>query len=255
MSGSILNISSKIDLFMYQRYLVISALHGEGEVGCGGTIAALTARGKTVHHIICTDGRFSCVDIEPEVLMQIKRQESIASSAILKCEQSVFPFENGAQVGVDEFCAAIVRFIATFRPEVVIAPDFVNDSYINCDRARVAEAARQAVFTCSFPKLMQKNGLKPLAFPPILALYYTSRPDTFVDVSGFNDKKFEAISAFASNFPLDPGDDYSEEYQQLHRAVLTKTAANGALCGCQYAEGFRTVLKNSYLNCGVNPIE
>ena len=71
----------------FQRYLFVGPHPDDIEIGAGGAIAALRKMGKEISFVICTDGRYGMEHAPsgttPEELIEIRKQESIASAKVL----------------------------------------------------------------------------------------------------------------------------------------------------------------------------
>ena len=84
----------------FDRYLFIGPHPDDIEVGAGATVAKLTAAGKRVTFLICTDGRYGLdhapADTTPEALVELRRAEALASARSLGVEDVRFlDFSDG----------------------------------------------------------------------------------------------------------------------------------------------------------------
>ena len=119
-------------------------------------------------------------------------------------------FEDGFFVNDRQHQMAVIRVLRKYRPEIVLC-NAVNDRHI--DHARGSKLVSDSCFLSGLVKIDSKlEGDDQWQDPwrPKHVYHYIQwkniEPDFVVDVSGFIDKKIEAILAYSSQFH-DPNSD------------------------------------------------
>jgi bacillithiol biosynthesis deacetylase BshB1 len=152
-----------------------------------------------------------------------------------------------------ENCLKIVQILRKYRPKVV----FCNaKSDRHPDHAKGAEMVTKACFISGLIKIETLlDGKIQDCFRPEVVYNYIQfqiqKPDFIIDISGFEDKKFEAINAYGSQF-------FSKDSKEVETFISQKgfldvIRSNDLVLGksiqVDYAEGFQI---NRYL--GVNDL-
>lgn len=204
-----------------------------------GTMAKLAAAGAEVYYLILTDGGKGSADptMTPAKLKQIRQQEQRnALQAVGGKEVFFLDYEDGClQVSMD-LKRDIVRAIRRVRPDLVVAMDptmvysLTHNAINHPDHRAGGQAVLDAVFPLardhmSFPELLEED-LQPHKVTSVLLTNF-DKPNFYVDISDYFDRKMAALDANPSQF--------SDE----HRRMVTEYAEkDGALANCRYAEGF-----------------
>jgi bacillithiol biosynthesis deacetylase BshB1 len=153
-------------------------------------------------------------------------------------------FADGFFRNDEEHQLALIRQIRRFRPDIVLC-NAVEDRHI--DHARGSNLVSDACFLSGLVKIdsMLEGGDQwQEPWRPRQVFHYIQWknlvPDFALDVTGFIDKKMEAISAYASQF-YDPESDEPDKpisSKNFTDSVVYRARDLGRLIGVQYAEGF-----------------
>ena len=232
----------------YQRFLFLGPHPDDIEIGAGATAAKLSALGKEICFLICTDGRYGLghapKGTTPEALAQLRKEEARRSAAMLGVRELRFlDFSDGALYDQQELIRAVARVIGEFQPDLIFAPDPEVSSECHPDHRNVGEAARQLACFAPYPELMAAYGAKS-APVEALAYYMTARSNRFVKTGGFLQKQLDAIFlCHRSQFP-----EGCREAQSIRLYLRLRSADFGLRCCAGAAEGFR-VLGQTHMHC------
>ena len=231
----------------YDRFLFLGPHPDDIEIGAGATAAKLTAMGKQVTFLICTDGRYGLTHapkgMTPEALIPLRQEEARASAAALGVTDVRFlPFEDGGLYDEDDLLRAVAAVVGEAQPQVLLAPDPCVDSECHVDHLRAGQCARRVVFAAHSAPIMARLGAV-LAPTEAIAYYMTAKPNRFVGTRGFFDRQLAALACHESQFPA--GIDATRAmlfYLKLRALDFGIRSAKGK------AEGFR-LLDATHMHC------
>ena len=220
--------------------LVFGAHPDDAELGAGGTMAKEINNGKKVGIIDLTRG-----ELGTRGSAEIRDKEAAAAAKILGIEvRENLEFADGFFVNDKAHQIAVIQMIRKYRPDVVLC-NAVSDRHI--DHAKGSELVSDACFLSGLSKIDTKlpgDDQWQEAWRPKNVYHYIQwnniTPDFVVDVSGFIDKKIEAISAYASQF-------YDPDSKEPNTPISSKNFADsidyrsrdlGRIVGVEQAEGF-----------------
>jgi bacillithiol biosynthesis deacetylase BshB1 len=220
--------------------LVFGAHPDDAELGAGGTIAKEVANGKKVGVIDLTRG-----ELGTRGTPEIRDKEATAAGKILGLTiRENMEFADGFFLNDRNHQLAIIRKIRHYRPDIVLC-NAVEDRHI--DHARGSELVSNACFLSGLIKIdtkLEGDDQWQDAWRPKQVYHYIQwknlEPDFVLDISGFIDKKMEAIGAYASQF-YDPNS--KEPSTPISSKNFTDSVAYrardlGRMVGVEYAEGF-----------------
>ena len=100
----------------YDRFLFIGPHPDDIEIGAGATVAKLTALGKQVTFLICTDGRYGLTNapkgMTPEELIPLRQRESMEAAKVLGVTDVRFlPFEDAGFYDQEELTLAVAKVV------------------------------------------------------------------------------------------------------------------------------------------------
>jgi LmbE family N-acetylglucosaminyl deacetylase len=189
------------------RYLVVEPHPDDLAFFCGGTVAKLVSLGHRVSTLVVTDGEQGtlnlCYDVD-EKLATVMREEERAACGVLGVEEIEFlGLKNHFQEPTHALRERIVRHVRKTQPAAVFTLDPWNFDE-NPDHRAVGQAVLEA---CSFahfhlfhPEHLEE-GLKTAVVAKVI-LGKTPNPNTYVDISGFIEKKVEAALRYRSQLEL-----------------------------------------------------
>lgn len=201
------NIDPLIDkaLEVASKVLCISPHPDDCEIGAGGTLAKLVSEGKETYLVVMTDGSKGTIDynIGEEELANIRRTEQLESAKIIGFKEVHWMnVKDGELTFSKEILNKLISLIRTIKPDIVFTPDPFLNYEAHPDHYYTGKLASAAVIFSGLPlfnKSDLERGLNPHS-PRFVAYYYTSKPNTIVDVSAFLNKKIEALKKHRSQF-------------------------------------------------------
>ncbi|NAY91159.1 bacillithiol biosynthesis deacetylase BshB1 [Muricauda sp. JGD-17] len=220
--------------------LVFGAHPDDAELGAGATIAKEVSKGKKVGIIDLTRG-----ELGTRGTATIRDKEAAKAAEILGIAvRENLEFADGFFTNDREHQLEIIRMVRKYRPEIVLC-NAVEDRHI--DHAKGSKLVSDACFLSGLLKIDTKlEGDDQWQEPwrPKAVYHYIQwknlEPDFVVDVSGFIDKKTEAILAYRSQF-YDPKSDEPEtpiSSENFLDSVKYRARDLGRLVGVAYAEGY-----------------
>lgn len=218
--------------------LAFGAHPDDVELGCGGTLAKEIALGKKVGIVDLTRG-----ELGTRGSAEIRDQEAAAAAAILGVSvRENLNMRDGFFVNDEEHQLAVIRMLRKYRPEIVLC-NAIDDRHI--DHARGSKLVSDACFLSGLKKIeTEYNAEKQEQFRPKVVYHYIQwkniKPDFVVDVSGYNDKKVQAILAYGSQF-YDPNSSEPETpiaTKNFLESLNYRSQDLGRLIGTDFAEGF-----------------
>ncbi|MEM8847241.1 MAG: bacillithiol biosynthesis deacetylase BshB1 [Bacteroidota bacterium] len=220
--------------------LVFGAHPDDAELGAGGTIAKEVSRGKKVGIIDLTRG-----ELGTRGTAEIRDQEAARAADVLNIAvRENMEFADGFFVNDKAHQLEIIKMVRKYRPEIVLC-NAVDDRHI--DHGKGSKLVSDACFLSGLTKIdtkMEGEDEWQEAWRPKVVYHYIQwknlTPDFAVDVSGFIDKKTEAILAYSSQF-FDPNSDEPEtpiSSKNFIDSVNYRARDLGRLIGVEYAEGF-----------------
>jgi LmbE family N-acetylglucosaminyl deacetylase len=226
------------------RFMVVVAHPDDADFGPAATAAAWIAAGSRGWLVCCTSGDAGADDwrTDPAELAVLREAEQRAAAEIVGYEGVSFLHRpDGALANDLALREALVREIRTFRPDAVLAVDpetvFHGSSGVNhTDHRTAGMAAVDAVYPASrnpmaFPWL-ERDGLEAHKVHR-LYLFWSNRPDAWIDVSGTLERKLAALRAHPSQL---------RKPEQLEERIRGWATEEGAAVGVEYAEAMRVIV-------------
>ena len=231
--------------------LAIGSHPDDVELSCSGTIAKEVDRGKKVGILDLTKG-----ELGTRGSAEIRDQEAKNAAEILgvvmrhNLEFSDAFFENNTSHKLE-----VIKIIRKYKPEIVLC-NAVEDRHI--DHGKGARLVSDACFLSGLRKIETiMDGNKQAAWRPKHVFHYIQwknlTPDFVVDISGYMDKKLDAVMAYRSQF-------YDENSKEPATPISSSNFLDsisyrardlGRLINTEHAEGFtveRHVAVNSIFN-------
>ncbi|PWA07357.1 bacillithiol biosynthesis deacetylase BshB1 [Flavobacterium psychrotolerans] len=218
--------------------LAFGAHPDDVELGCGGTISKEITLGKKVGIIDLTRG-----ELGTRGSAEIRDQEAYAAAKILGVSvRENLNMRDGFFVNDETHQLAVIEMIRKYQPEIVLC-NALDDRHI--DHEKGSKLVSDACFLSGLIKIeTEYDGVKQQAWRPKLVYHYMQWknlvPDFVVDITGYNNKRVEAILAYGSQF-------YNPNSNEPETLIATKNFLEslnyraqdlGRLIGTEYAEGF-----------------
>ncbi|MCK0159391.1 bacillithiol biosynthesis deacetylase BshB1 [Allomuricauda sp. F6463D] len=220
--------------------LVFGAHPDDAELGAGATIAKEVSKGKKVGIVDLTRG-----ELGTRGSAEIRDREAAKAAQILGVSvRENMEFADGFFVNDKEHQLELIKIIRKYRPEIVLC-NAIDDRHI--DHGRGSKLVSDACFLSGLIKIdtkMDGDDAWQDAWRPKIVYHYIQwkslEPDFVVNVSGFMDKKTEAILAYGSQF-YDPKSDEPEtpiSSKNFTDSVEYRARDLGRIIGVEHAEGF-----------------
>ena len=220
--------------------LAIGAHPDDVELGCGATIAKEVSLGKKVGILDLTKG-----ELGTRGSAEIRAEEATNGAKILGVEvRENLGFADGFFVNDEKHQLEIIKIIRKYKPEIVLC-NAIDDRHI--DHPKGSKLVSDACFLSGLVKVETKlDGVKQEAWRPKFVYHYIQwknlEPDFVVDVTGFMDKKMEAVKAYSSQFynpnSTEPTSPISSK--NFLDSVFYRAQDLGRLVSVEFAEGFNT---------------
>lgn len=225
-------MSLKVDI------LAFGAHPDDVELGCAGTLAKEISLGRKVGIIDLTEG-----ELGTRGSVEIRYKEAAKASEILGVSvRENLKMRDGFFVNDEEHQMQVIKMIRKYRPKIVLC-NAVDDRHI--DHGKGAKLVSDACFLSGLKRIETVlEGEKQEAWRPEIVYHYIQwkdlKPDFVVDITGFMDKKVEAIMAYDSQF-------YNPNTNDSVTPIATKNFLDsikyrsqdlGRLIGTDFAEGF-----------------
>ena len=230
----------------FERYLFIGPHPDDIEIGAGATAARLTAEGKQVCFLICTDGRFGDgkTPLQGDELAACRREECQRSAEKLGVHDVRFlNLSDGGFYSPEALEKGMAQVIGNFKPDVIFAPDPCVMSEGHADHLNAGNAARKLACFAEYSGIMAGYGADAAPLKAI-AFYMTAKPNRFVKTGRYLPLQRRAIfECHRSQFP-----ENGEEAKSIALYLKLRAVDFGIRCGCFCAEGFR-VLDGLHMHC------
>ncbi len=218
--------------------LAIGAHPDDVELGCGATIAKEVAAGKKVGILDLTRG-----ELGTRGSAEIRDKEAAKAADILGVDfRHNLEFADGFFVNNTASQLEVIKILRKYKPDIILC-NAIEDRHI--DHAKGSKLVSDACFLSGLRKIETiYEGNKQEAWRPNVVYHYIQwknlTPDFVVDVSGFMDKKMEAVMAYKSQFfdPDGKAPDTPISSPNFKDSIVYRARDLGRLSGVDHAEGF-----------------
>jgi LmbE family N-acetylglucosaminyl deacetylase len=209
----------------------------------GGTAAAWSHAGKEVYYVLTTSGE-SGEDHQRGLVLpaaeiaDIREAEQRRAASILGVKEVLFLHQPDGRVEANlAFRDRIVNMLRRLKPQIVISLDpghwaFDNFFMYHPDHRATSIAVYDAIYPAAGTATYVPQPDEGLPPHKVREVYFSgsSRPDTYVDITGTIDLKVQALTSHRSQL---------KEPQRLAAILREFAAKHGEQSGYQYAEAFR----------------
>ena len=227
-----------------ERALIVVAHPDDADFGVAGTISRWVRQGTVCRLVCCTSGDAGADDAttDPLVLARTREAEQRAAAGIVGYEAVDFLHRpDGALENDLALREQLVRIIRTFRPTAVVAMDptvIIHEAGFvqHVDHRVAGMAAVDAVYPAArnamaFPHLVIDEHLEPCEVNEMY-LFFTDRPNTWVDVTDTIEVKIAALREHVSQV---------RKPEELEGMLRGWAQAEGTRIGTAAAESFRRI--------------
>ena len=178
--------------------LAIGAHPDDVELSCAATLAKEISLGKKAGILDLTRG-----ELGTRGSAEIRDVEATNAANILGVTvRENLAFADGFFINDKEHQLKVIEMIRKYQPEIVLC-NAIDDRHI--DHGKGSQLVSDACFLSGLRKIDTKfDGVAQKSWRPKHVYHYIQwknvQPDFVVDVSGFIDKKMEAVQAYSSQF-------------------------------------------------------
>ncbi|QWX84920.1 bacillithiol biosynthesis deacetylase BshB1 [Cellulophaga sp. HaHaR_3_176] len=219
--------------------LAFGAHPDDVELGAGATVAKEIANGKKVGIIDLTRG-----ELGTRGSAEIRDNEAALAAKILGVSiRENLKFADGFFTNDKEHQLTVIKMIRKYQPSIVLC-NAIDDRHI--DHGKGSKLVSDACFLSGLIKIETKDENNEAQKPwrPKHVYHYIQwkniEPDFVLDVTGFVEKKKNAIMAYSSQF-FDPKSNEPEtpiSSKNFTDSVDYRARDLGRLIGVEHAEGF-----------------
>ena len=243
MSNDIKDLFKAPQLSEAKCVLCIQPHSDDNEIAMGATIKKLATMGCEIHYLTVTDGRLGTEDVNQDLdqLAALRKEEAIEAGKLLGAQHfHFFEYKDGSLKDTRELSYKISELIRTIKSDFVFVCDPYNKYEAHLDHIIVGQATSQAVLSSSLSSYPEGTKTQPFKVKAI-GYYFTSNPNTFVDISDYLSYQEEAMAKHKSQL--------SGVTLELFKAYLTNQYTNYAVEeGVKFAQGLR-LLRPLHLHC------
>lgn len=226
-------------MYIRMHLLAIVAHPDDADIFCGGTIAKHADRGDTVTIAHMTRGEYGGLGSDTQADIAATREsEARASGEVLGAEEVTFlGFDDGHITYSLENRARMVDVLRRYAPDIVLT-HFQDD--MHPDHQTTSQLVTDAYYMASLPLAETEH---PPCDPDNVYFFgkptSTFEPTCIVDISGYEDRKTEAIEQHESQVAfLTEHGGIDSEFDNLIDSVRAEDTVRGTRVGSETAEGF-----------------
>ncbi|RSK40269.1 bacillithiol biosynthesis deacetylase BshB1 [Mangrovimonas spongiae] len=220
--------------------LAIGAHPDDVELGCGATLAKEISNGKKVGIIDLTRG-----ELGTRGTAETRDIESQDAADILGVVMRTnMEFADGFFVNDKVHQLELIKMIRKYQPDIVLC-NAIDDRHI--DHGKGSKLVSDACFLSGLLKIdtkCEESEMWQEPWRPKQVYHYIQwkniEPDFVVDVSGFIDKKMDAVLAYKTQFfnPDSKAPQTPISSKNFTDSVIYRARDLGRLIGVEHAEGF-----------------
>jgi bacillithiol biosynthesis deacetylase BshB1 len=210
------------------------------ELGCSGTLMAAMAEGKQVGIVDLTRG-----ELGTRGSAEIRSTEAANAAAVLGISiRENLGLADGFFQNNEVSLRRVIEVIRKYQPEIILA-NALDDRHP--DHGRSAKLVADAAFLSGLRKVETTgDGRQQDIWKPAYVFHYIQdrflEPAFVVDITGYMDKKLEAVLAYTTQF-FNPELNEPQTYissPQFLETVKSRALMLGKRIGVGFAEGFCT---------------
>lgn len=229
------------DLMSARKILAIQPHCDDNDIGAGGTLALLHDLGAEIHYLTVTDDLAGVLDASlssMEARRVLENEQDQAGKVIGVGSQIHLGYPDAGRYDYFNVRADLLKYIRLLKPDFVFTPDpwLLYESHRDPIQCGLAAAAAANLVT--LPKMGSSDAEVDRNYIPHelagVAFYFTSNPNTPVDISTTQEKKVAAIHNYRAQF-TDNG------METLLQVLEAQESIYGQSHGMALAEGFKVM--------------
>lgn len=238
--------ATSTDLETPRVALAVGAHPDDVEFGCGATLAKWAANGCIVHHLVCTDGSKGTWDANADVVAlaarrQVEQREAARRLAGDCAGEVVFlEYVDGELENTRDARSRVAETIRRLRPDVVLGHDPWKRYRLHPDHRAAGFLVCDAVVAARDPHFFPEHGTGHHR-PTTLLLWEADEPDHVEDVTGWLDRKLDALEAHESQFESTMKAVDANQLAAFRTRISDRLAGLGAPHGVAAAEVFKRI--------------
>jgi len=244
------NPLSMPDLHHARKLLCIQPHYDDNDIAAGGTIATLRAAGATIIYLTATDDLVGVVDptlSDAAATARLRQEQAEAGALIGVSEHHWLGYPDAGEYDYFELRRQIISYIRLLRPDFLLTVDPWLPYEAHRDHRQVGLAVAEAACLQGLVRLRSDpqadRGYEPYRLAGV-GFYFTHVPNTFVDITGYRERKYQALASYRSQLPPDV-------LKEMLLALDRKQREYGEGKGFAYAEALK-VLRPGQLHCDVD---
>jgi LmbE family N-acetylglucosaminyl deacetylase len=238
------------ELMSAKKVLAIQPHYDDNDIGAGGTLALLHEQGAEIHYLTVTDDLVGVLDtsLSPaQAKAVLEREQDKAGDIIGVSTQIRLGYPDAGRYDYFDLRAEILKHMRLLKPDFIFTPDPWLAYESHRDHIQCGLAAASAANLVGLPKMASSDPKVDAAYEPHelsgVVFYYTSDPNTPVEINTVREKKAQAIRCYQAQF-LD------DDMEMLLQVLEAKESIYARSQGLELAEAFK-VMAPIALHCGL----
>ncbi len=238
------------EIMSARRILAIQPHYDDNDIGAGGTLALLHDQGAEIHYLTVTDDLVGVLDttLSPAQARNVlEHEQDQAGEKIGVCSQIRLGYPDAGRYDYFDLRAELLKHMRVIKPDFLFAPDPWLTYESHRDHVQCGLAAASAANLVGLPKMASSDLRVDMDYQPHeligVAFYFTSDPNTPVEISAVHEKKAQAIRCYRAQFQ-------EEDMEMLLQVIEAKESIYAQNQGMQLAEGLKVIAPIA-LHCGL----
>ncbi|MFI3169405.1 MAG: PIG-L deacetylase family protein [Faecalibacterium sp.] len=199
-TSMVMSLFAPPEIMSAKKVLCVQPHADDNEIGMGGIVAVLTAKGIQVDYLTVTDGSLGAYvpALSGDTLIAVRQSEVEKAGAILGV--NAYHYLNkadGTLTDIPALAGEIAEIMRAGQYDFVCCPDPWLMYEAHQDHIVTGKAVAQAFISVNL--LEYPKGSTTAAYTPTgLGFYFTSKPNTVIDISNTFERKFAAMEQHQS---------------------------------------------------------
>jgi len=219
-----------------KKVIVFQPHCDDADIGIGGTIAKLSSLGCEVTYVTLTDSSKGTSDpsITSKELAEIRKKEQEEAAKVLGVKELIWLNYPDTELYPSlDLRKKIIEIIRKKKPEAIFTLDPWICYEAHPDHRTTGIVVAEAFMFSGLPNVNREQieeGLQPHN-ANYIGFFITSKPNTFVDITDYIDKKLEAVSKHKSQVEKD--------WKIFELYIRAQGERYGKQINVKYAEAFK----------------